>query len=56
MRIRSSPLVTALALAATAVATVRVLAVKGGTESTQPYPFMGSLHTPAENIPARLLG
>ena len=48
MRIRSSLLVTARALAATAVATVRGLAVKGGTESAQPYSFMGSLQRPDE--------
>ncbi|MCI2418695.1 trypsin-like serine protease [Saccharopolyspora sp. K220] len=46
MRIRFPFLVAALALAATAVSVTPALAIKGGTESPEPYSFMGSLQRP----------
>jgi hypothetical protein len=43
MRIRSSLLVAALAVAAAAAGAAPAAAIKGGTESAEPYAFMGSL-------------
>lgn len=48
MRIRSPFLVTALTVAAVTAGAAPAMAIKGGTESVQPYSFMGSLQRPGD--------